>query len=678
MSPSGSDLLDGSSVTVNTKTKTGPFKTLGKAQQAVRDLKATGGLTEPVTVHIAAGTFQLPSALEFTDADSGEVGKEIIWDGVKGGTLVTGAIQLKGCSAYDENQPEQVLNCPLPNSTVASITQETDSRIKGNAPKFEVFVDDVRMQLARWPDYGWAYVRTPLNTNTKFKAFQTLPDFQSETSNARVHIYAGNDYFDQYIGVSNIDLINNQIELSTPTNNEIGVGRRFYIDNVASALTIENEWFYDNANEQILFIPPYGSAAKKVYISNSKNLVTLTGTKNIKFSNLTFRHSTSSAIVLDNTNAIILDNLEINNVGGAGINGTNSTSVTVSNNVIHSTGRGGISLSGGDRVTLTQSGNKILNNYIYEYSDILFNIADAIIVNGVGALISHNTITNGNGGAIYIRGNDHFVERNDISRICITSGDCGSIYSAGDWTYRGNVLRYNYIHDSYGYTLNLDTLNVDKNIIQYKYDSARGIYLDNGVSGFNVFGNLVVNAGYIGIQIGGGRDNNIENNIVKTNKKAIYIDSRSPYYDWNINRDSLDSMPIDSPVWKTKYPKLSEPMSNETWPEGNQIVRNIFISTTYLGYSFKYQIPSVGNTIMDNIVWHATSQLRIDYKILDTGESKGGSLWPEWMKKNIEQGTINADPCLSIVGKKISLTCDSSPAISLGIQGLPSDFGIVK
>ncbi len=679
VSPNGSDILDGSSATINAKTKTGPFKTLAKAKQTIRDLKAAGKFTEAVTVHVGAGTYQLSSALEFNSADSGEPGKAITWDGVKGATLVTGAIQLKGCQTYDASLPDQILSCPLPASTVAGITQESNDRIKStNAPKFEVFVDEQRLTLARWPDYDWAHVKAALNNNTKFKVFQQMPALSGNLENARVHIFANNDFYDELIDISQIDLTNNQLTLSSSTRYPINIGRRFFIENIASELNADSEWFYDRPNEKLLFIPAYGSTAKRIYISNSQNLFKLTNANNLKFSNLTLRHSTSSAITISNSDQLSFDNLEINNVGGTGIIASAGTNISVTNNVIHDTGLGGVHLTGGDRATLTPSKNVISNNYIYTFETTLFDVSPAIEVNGVGANVAHNTITNGAGTAIILRGNDHIIERNDISSICESSGDCGAIYSASDWTYRGNTIRYNYIHDSYGYTLNLETLNIDKGIIQYNYDGARGVYLDNGVSGFNVIGNLVVNSGANGIQIGGGRDNNIENNIIKTNRFSIVIDSRSPYFDWNVNRNSLSTMPINSPLWKAKYPELSKPMAHDTWPEGNRVVRNVTISTAYLGYSLKLYMPSTGNTVDSNLVWHTSSDIRVTYRIIDTGEVKGGALWEDWVSKGIETHSLRADPCLSIVGRKISLTCSNSPTVSLGIKGIPSDFGVIK
>lgn len=677
----GDDRLDGSSTTINAATKTGPFKSLAKAQQTIRNLKVAGNLTEAVTIHIGAGTFQLKAPLELNEADSGEAGKEITWQGEKGATLITGGLLLTGCQAYDAENPEQILSCPLDTATTDGITAEDNSRISGNGPAFELFLNEYRMQPARYPDYGWLYVKTPSDTKTQFSIYQKLPTFSGDLSNAQVHIFAGNDYYDQYVGVKTLDQANNKITLTSETVYEIAEGRRFYLQNAKDFLTIPGEWFYDKDNAQLLFIPPYDSIPKSPVISSTKNLINLTNASHIRFENLTLRHSTGNAITIINSDSLAFDSLEINNVGGKGIAADdktiaddNNTNITISNSAIHHTGTGAITLTGGDRPTLQASGNSIYNNKIYDYTTNL--MVYGVQIGGVATHVSHNLIAQGTYGSIYFAGNDHVIEKNEIYSICQNSNDCGAIYGGRDWTYRGNIIRYNYIHDSYGY--GLTNVDIAKNIIQYTYTGARGVYLDDGLSGTTVLGNLLVNAGSNSIQLGNGRDTVIENNIIKTNKFGLWVSLYSPYYNWDWNRATLLTMPIDSELWKSKYPALSQPMAHDTWLEGNTIQRNVVISTAYKGYSIRYHLTSDSNQVDHNLAWHASSDIRVDYKILDTGAFKGGALWSDWIAQGIETDSLNEDPCLTIVGSTVRLTCDNSPITRLGIKNLPSDMGLAK
>lgn len=55
-----------------------------------------------------------------------------------------------------------------------------------------------------------------------------------------------------------------------------------------------------------------------------------------------------------------------------------------------------------------------------------------------------------------------------------------------------------------------------------------GIYLDDALSGQTVYGNVLVNIPKYAIHAGGGRDNNIENNlIINAGEHAIKYDDRT-------------------------------------------------------------------------------------------------------------------------------------------------------
>lgn len=678
VSPSGSDKFNGLSPKANFWTNTGPFKTLTRAQQAIRNLKAAGKFTEAINVYIGKGTYQLRAPLEFNNLDSGLPGQEILWIGEKGTSIISGGIPLKNCQAYDPAIPDQKLSCPLDATAVAAIVGEPNTRISGNGPVFQLFVNENWMQPARWPDYSWAHIRTPLDKNTTFTSFETLPKFTGDLSNVQVHSYANNDWFDQYNGVSSIDIPNNKITLSSNTTYQMVGGRRFYLQNFQEALNIPGEWFYDKTQNRVSFIPPFDTVPNTIVISALTNLVKMDSASHIGFKNLTFSHSVGTALTITKSDTILLDNLEIDNVGGRAINAPRNTNVTLSNSNIHDIGQGGIFIWGGDRPTLKSSGNLIYNNHFHAYDNLIFNTSSAIETGGVASTVTHNLIEKAHGNAIILSGNDHVIEKNEITSVCMESGDCAAIYSGRDWTFRGNIIRYNYLHNFSGYEMDTTYTNIAKNIIRYRYTGSRGIYLDDAVSGFNIYGNILVENGVMSIQVGGGRDNRIENNFIKTKDRAIWVDARFNGFKWDALRNSLKTMPITSALWLSRYPELGVPMAHDTWPEGNTVQRNVVISTGYLGYSLRYVVPAKGNNIGKNVAWHASSDIRLDYTILDTGATKPGSLWSEWAGLGIETNSVNANPCVSISGTVISLTCSNSPLTAIGFNSLPTDMGLVK
>ncbi|MBD9359879.1 right-handed parallel beta-helix repeat-containing protein [Methylomonas fluvii] len=681
VSPSGSDSLNGLSPSVNFWTKTGPFKTLTRARNAIRQLKAAGKFNEAITVHVGKGTYQLQATLELDDRDSGVPGQEITWEGEKGVSIISGGIQIKNCQPYDQNTPLKVLNCPVNNSFLDAIKGIENERIHGNAPRFELFVNEIRMHLARWPDSDWAHIRNPLSTATErnfaFTVHENMPAFAGNLTAAQVHIFPGSDFFDQYIGISDINYSEKRISLLTNTKQDISIGRRFYIQNIQSELNNAKEWFYDKENSQIQFIPPKNETINKITVSSIQNILKIDSLTDVNFKNLKFQHSTATAIIATNAKRIYFDNSEFSNITGKAIEIDNSVNITVSNCIIYNTGLGGISISGGDRPTLSPSDNIIHNNHIHHYDSDLYTNSPAIEVDGVATEVTNNLIDNGNGKGIRISGNDHIISKNEITAICKQSGDCGAIYTGRDWTYRGNIISFNSIHDFTGYSLNENTLNVAKNVIEYIAHGARGLYLDDAASGVTAYGNIFNNAGSIGIQIGGGRDNLIENNIIKTDRFAILVDYRGGYFNWQIPIESLKSMPINNSVWLKKYPVLGIKMNNPTWPEGNIFQKNVIISNKIGGRSLQYWMPKEKNIIRNNIVWNPTEEFRVDYVLLDVPVTQTGATWAQWIKKSGEKNSLNADPCVTVTRNSINVSCNNSPINEIGFLPIPSDIGLI-
>lgn len=92
VSPAGAD--------TNPGTEAAPYRTIAKAQEAVRALKS--GMAGDIEVLLRGGTYVLPEALTFTPQDSGENGHFIIYRSYPGEeALVSGGRTVTGWSMYD-------------------------------------------------------------------------------------------------------------------------------------------------------------------------------------------------------------------------------------------------------------------------------------------------------------------------------------------------------------------------------------------------------------------------------------------------------------------------------------------------------------------------------------------------------------------------------------------------
>lgn len=665
VSPSGNDKWSGLSATPGGQN--GPFQTLERAQAAARALKRQNPASA-VTVHVGAGYYFLEKPLYFDSRDSGAPGKPAVWQGEgEGRTVISGGIEL-ACKPYRES----VQQCPLTQKPLSPHTFDTQ-RVKGDAPVFELFADEQRLRLARWPNEGWAHIKTPQDPKRSFSAFEALPALD-KSDQARVHIIPGNDWFDQYIGVRQLNRADNSIALADDTGYPMQTGRRFYIDNAPSLLDAPGEWFYDFGQGRILLIPPSGAALKHVIVSSLPSAVAINGAKDFTLTGVAVRHTVDAGLIVKNTDAVRLKNIEIANTGkGADISA--STNFLFTGSRIHHTAADGIIINGGNGRLLKPANYLVENNHIHDVGQVVMNYKPAINIAGVGIKIMHNLLANGPSQAILINGNDHLIEKNEIHHFCGQASDCGVVYSGRHWQWRGNAIRYNHIHDTIGY--GLQKADIAANTVTYgSPGDTRSIYLDDGASGFDIIGNIFDNPGNIAVCIGGGRDNTVSNNYIATDRFAIWIDNRWADYHWEANQKYLQSSPYQTPVWKQKYPKLAAPMANYKWPEGNQVDTNIVVSTGGKGPTVRYFIPSRSTVIRDNVVWAAKGSFGVDYNLLDSGQ-KASVAWSDWLGKGVERNSVSADPCAQIKGNRLTL-CSGSPALKLGFKPLPDDIGLIK
>ncbi|MGD0093089.1 MAG: right-handed parallel beta-helix repeat-containing protein, partial [Planctomycetota bacterium] len=217
---------------------------------------------------------------------------------------------------------------------------------------------------------------------------------------------------------------------------------------------------------------------------------------------------------------------------------------------------------GGDRKTLTPAGHLADNNHIHHYSRVNRIYKPGIIIGGVGIRASHNLIHNAPHMAMGFSGNDHVIEYNEIHSVCYESNDAGAIYTGRDWTFRGNELRYNYLHHLCG----------------FQGRGCNGIYLDDQMSSATLYGNLFYKTSRPAF-IGGGRDCTIENNIFVDCNPALHIDARG--LGWAKSgreglEHSLKSLPYQSEPWASRYPKLVNILNEDPMaPKNDQVLRNI-------------------------------------------------------------------------------------------------------
>jgi hypothetical protein len=292
-------------------------------------------------------------------------------------------------------------------------------------------------------------------------------------------------------------------------------------------------------------------------------MVTMKDVSNVTFRGMTIEAVRGTAVTISGGKSNRIIGCKLRNIGGNAINIAGGTMHGVIGCEIHDMGNGGISLNGGDRKTLTPAGHFAENNHIHRYGRWNRMYQTALSIAGVGNRASHNFIHDAPHMAVMFRGNNHIIEFNEIYNVCYESNDAGAIYAGRDWTMRGTVIRYNYMHHISG----------------FKGKGCVGVYLDDMFCGTKIYANLfyrVTRAAFIG----GGRDNIVENNLFVDCTPSLHIDNRAQrwagYHVGTTMKQRLEAMPYKQPPWSTQYPELLNIWEDEpAAPKGNCIMHNV-------------------------------------------------------------------------------------------------------
>ncbi len=391
---------------------------------------------------------------------------------------------------------------------------------------------------------------------------------------------------DQAIRIASVDTENETITSAAPATYTVKNNGYFYTYNLLEEIDKPGEYYIDRGTGILYLYPPEGVDLKTAEVSItelSSPLVWFRSTHDITFDGVTFANSRGIAIMHEGgTNGvhnIVFKNCTFKNMGGK----TNQMHGTVSglgfDNCKFYDVNGGPSVAGGDYKTLTKGGSYVTNCTFDNFSRITETYNAAIGLSGVGNVASHNTITNGPHYAISLGGNDNIVEYNDISNVLQEGGDMAAIYMGRSWKSRGNVIRYNYIH------------NIQSNIsTNTEFFGSRvgiyGIYLDDLYCDVDIIGNVIADFEGYGVLINGGRDTVVKKNTFVNTYGSLYVTSIGTETGKNMSIHNNDLYTIrtqyDSDLWYRRYPEVYCINDNEPLkPVDNIFTENLLVNSGY-------------------------------------------------------------------------------------------------
>jgi hypothetical protein len=590
----------------NPGTKEKPFATLDRAREAVRDAKKKQ-TSRSINVYLRKGYYQIEKTFVLEAEDSGNKNQSITYRSygneevhLIGGKEISGFVPVKDPSILgrlDEKCQDKVYQLDLKAKGINDYG-ELSGRGFGKAitpSHLELFYNNKPMTLARWPNNGWANIADTVigKKDSCFRYDGDRPQKWSQTKDIWLHGYWTWDWADSYTKIGNIDF-ENRIISTLPPHGVYGYskGKRYYALNIFEELDEPGEYYMDRETGILYFYPPESLNNAKTFISLLESpLISLHNTSYITFSNLIIEYTRGAGIEIIGGTKNLIAGCTIRNIGTVGVcigrleplignviyentlyDGEAGTENGIISCDIYQCGEGGIILCGGDRKTLTPGKNFAENNHIWDCCRWVNTYRAAIFMWGAGNIVKNNLIHNLPHTAIFFWGNDHLIEYNEIHNVCLETGDAGALYIGRDWTQRGSIIRYNYIHHLHG---------VEG---QTGFTDVMGVYLDDLASGTTVYGNIFYEAGR-SIMIGGGRDNIIENNIIIDGNPALHIDSRAKG-GWMVSYlkspecplfKRLDTIKYNQPPYSVHYPTLINLLQDDpASPKGNKIISNIF------------------------------------------------------------------------------------------------------
>ena len=535
-----------------------PFATFERARDAVRELKETK-TTGTIKVAFKAGEYG-NLTVSLTEEDSGSAECPITYCAYGDGDVVfTNGESIKLEDFVKIDDAEKYL---FPDSAADSIYKvELGDKfdISGISSASELINSEGRWYNARFPNMdGDTPIYAQYLTGTGDKSTCILLPMLAKRVN-KYHTYEGmviggrlqQEWMTETFSVASYDsqtsvvTFKEELQYGVSTASPHWFGG--YVGGVSEELDSEREYWIDYDNMILYAYKPSSD-----FVFTTKGTFIRSTADYLNFVHLDFRGANDCALRLKGE-GLTVDGCDIFGIGGneALYIYDGSKNCVIKNCELSYLSGTGIAIQDFSGTSLEMTGHLVTNNHIHHYAQIQRN-CHGVHMQGEcnGVTVSHNEIAYAphfatNGG---FYGN--IVEYNYIHHVMLEASDGGAIYTGRSHTARNNLFRYNILADL--------------------PDTAFGIYLDDGISGQSVYGNIFYNTGCVGLLMSGGRDNYICDNVfIYTGTQSTAVWGWNKYGDmeedsvldsWIGRKESLDGLPRDNEelmaIWRERHPTL--------------------------------------------------------------------------------------------------------------------------
>lgn len=566
-----------------------PLATLSRARDKVRALKRSG-VKGPIAVTIMPGRYKVNRTLTLNREDSGSASSPVVYRAKEKGTVVFyGGQHLSGFKPVTDKSISQrlpaqardkVLQCSL---KALGIYNYGSLKVRGfgqppSPPTLELFVDRVPMTLARWPNKGFVGIDKLIKPGSKSKGSPSVFRYRSNRHQRWINADDGwlFGYFhylwsDATIRIGKIDPSTKTLTTAQPyhyggSGMSTEQGIQYYAFNLLEEIDTPGEWYLDRKTGMLYLYPPSDPDKSTIEIGMlSRPMIAMDRVSHIRMEGLEFDLARYNAIEAKNCSNFSMVGCTVSRMAGNGIMIHGGRKNQLIGCEIHTIGRRAVEVIGGDRRTLTPGSHLVENCRIHNFGRIDRTYTPAIHLEGVGHRIAHNLMYDGPSTAVRVGGNDHLIEYNEIHSMVQESDDQGAIDLYRNPTYRGVVFRHNYLH------------HIGKSGTETSVHGQAAIRFDDAISGMQVYGNVFYRCGkgnFGAIQMNGGRDNLIDNNLFIECKLGISGGWRPNNSIWiGLRRGKNFTDFYQNRLYLSRYPKIATMLDSTAT---NHLWRNVF------------------------------------------------------------------------------------------------------